>query len=190
MLSSHRIVHVLGISCYPTQNVWASLGNDALCWLGEEIYSQIHEGGCRWQRKILLMNCNLTAIIRLDQYHWGNREEYVCMDNTSTDYITTTKYIKTSSIGNIFRITEPSWREPPVTAVVSPHKGQWREALMLSLTYAWTNGWVNNRDASDLRRHRAHYDVTVMNAQKKCVHISKWWDILYLYDKLKISHWL
>ena len=25
----------------------------------------------------------------------------------------------------------------------------------------WTNGWVNNRDAGDLRRQRAHYDVTV-----------------------------
>ena len=23
-------------------------------------------------------------------------------------------------------------------------------------------GWVNNREADDLRRHRAHYDVTVM----------------------------
>ena len=28
--------------------------------------------------------------------------------------------------------------------------------------YAWINGWVNNREADDLRRHRAHYDVTVM----------------------------
>ena len=28
---------------------------------------------------------------------------------------------------------------------------------------AWTNCWVNNRDASNLRRHRAHYNVTVMN---------------------------
>ena len=27
------------------------------------------------------------------------------------------------------------------------------------------NGWVNNREAGDLRRHRAHYDVTVMFAQ-------------------------
>ena len=26
----------------------------------------------------------------------------------------------------------------------------------------WINGWVNNRDAGDLRRHRAHYDVIVM----------------------------
>ena len=25
------------------------------------------------------------------------------------------------------------------------------------------NGWVNNREAGDLRRHRAYYDVIVMN---------------------------
>ena len=26
----------------------------------------------------------------------------------------------------------------------------------------WINGWVNNRQAGELRRHRANYDVTVM----------------------------
>ena len=46
--------------------------------------------------------------------------------------------------------------------VNSPHKGQWRGALMFSLICAWINGWVNNPEAGDLRRHRAHYDVTVM----------------------------
>ena len=46
--------------------------------------------------------------------------------------------------------------------VNSPHKGQWRGALMVSLICAWINGWVNYREAGDLRRHRAHYDVTVM----------------------------
>ena len=46
--------------------------------------------------------------------------------------------------------------------VNSPHKGQWRGALMFSLTGAWTNGWANHRDAADLRRHRTHYDVTVV----------------------------
>ena len=40
----------------------------------------------------------------------------------------------TSSIGNIFRLT----------------------------IYAWTNGWINTRDAGDVRRHHTHYDVTVM----------------------------
>ena len=48
------------------------------------------------------------------------------------------------------------------TPVNYPHKGQWRGALMLSLICAWINDWVNNREAGDWRRHRAHYGVTVM----------------------------
>ena len=39
--------------------------------------------------------------------------------------------------------------------VDSPHKGQGREAFMLSLICAWTNGWANNQDAGDYRRLRA-----------------------------------
>ena len=46
--------------------------------------------------------------------------------------------------------------------VNSPHKGQWRGALMFPLICAWINGGANNREACDLRRHGAHYDVTVM----------------------------
>ena len=50
-------------------------------------------------------------------------------------------------------------QRPPVK---STHKGQWRRALMFSLICAWTNGWIYNRNAGDLRRRRAHYGVTVM----------------------------
>ena len=46
--------------------------------------------------------------------------------------------------------------------VNSPHKGQWRGALMFAFICAWINDWVNNREAGDLRRHRGHYDVSVM----------------------------
>ena len=46
--------------------------------------------------------------------------------------------------------------------VNSPHKGQWRGALIFSLICARINGWVNNREAGDFRRYRAHYDVIVM----------------------------
>ena len=46
--------------------------------------------------------------------------------------------------------------------VNSPHKGQWRGALMFSLICGWINNWVNNREAGDLRRHRGHFDVIVM----------------------------
>ena len=45
--------------------------------------------------------------------------------------------------------------------VTSPSKGQWRGALIFSLICAWINGWVNNREAGDLRRHQAHCDVIV-----------------------------
>ena len=48
--------------------------------------------------------------------------------------------------------------------VNSPHKGQWRGAVMFSLIYAWTNNWVNNRDVCGFRHHRAHYDVNEMFA--------------------------
>ena len=47
--------------------------------------------------------------------------------------------------------------------VNSPHKGQWRGALMFSFIYAWINDWVNNGEAGDLRRQRGHYDVVVMD---------------------------
>ena len=45
-----------------------------------------------------------------------------------------------------------------------PHKGQWRGPLIFSLICVWINSWVNNREAGDLRRYRAHYDVNVINA--------------------------
>ena len=60
-------------------------------------------------------------------------------------------FMKMSWNGNIFRVTGHLL-----------HKGQWRGALMFSLIYVWIKGWVNNREAGDLRRNRAHYDVMVM----------------------------
>ena len=61
-----------------------------------------------------------------------------------------------------FRVTGSLCAEIDQLPVNYPHKGQWRGALIFSLISAWTNGWVNKRDVGDLRRHRAHCDVTVM----------------------------
>ena len=60
-----------------------------------------------------------------------------------------------------------SWEAVPFVHYIdipgeSPHKGQWRGALMFSLICARINGWVNNRENGSLRRHRTHYDVIVM----------------------------
>ena len=59
--------------------------------------------------------------------------------------------------------------------VNSPHKGQWREALVFSLICAWINAWVNDREAGDLRRHSAHYDVTVI-CSGFCWYHMNWYD--------------
>ena len=47
----------------------------------------------------------------------------------------------------------------------STHKGQCRGALMFALICVWINDWVNNREAGDLRRNRAHYDVILMHEE-------------------------
>ena len=67
-----------------------------------------------------------------------------------------------SSNGNIFRAYWPFVRGIHRSSVNSPHKGQWRGALMFSLICARINAWVNNGEAGDLGRHRAHYDATLM----------------------------
>ena len=59
--------------------------------------------------------------------------------------------------------------------VNSLHKGQWRGALMFSLICARINGWVNNGEAGDLRRHRAHYDATVMSIRVTALALGLQW---------------
>ena len=74
----------------------------------------------------------------------------------------------------------PILREIHRLPVNSLHKGQWRGALMFSLICTWINTWVNNREAGDLRHHRAHYDVIVMNeilidySSFKKLHLKMW----------------
>ena len=75
--------------------------------------------------------------------------------------------------------------------VNSPHKGQWRGALMFSLICAWTNGCVNNREAGDLRRHRAHCDVIVMNSETVSMswrHGYTYW-VHVAYNKVWCGQW-
>ena len=58
----------------------------------------------------------------------------------------------------------PFVREINLSPVISPNKGQWC-GFDVFFDPRLNNGWVNNREAGDLRRHRDHYhdyDVTVM----------------------------
>ena len=53
--------------------------------------------------------------------------------------------------------------------VNSPQRGQWPGVLMVCIC-TWINDWINNRDAGDLRRHRSHNDVTLMNYGRMKLH--------------------
>ena len=84
-------------------------------------------------------------------------------------------FMMTSSNGNMFRVTGFCAGNSPVTSEFPSHRPVTRSFDVFFDT--WTNGWVNNQDAGDLRRHRAHYDVTVM----WCRIVSQWsgqpWDL-------------
>ena len=69
----------------------------------------------------------------------------------------------TSSNGNIFRVTGPLCGEFTGHRWIPMTKASGAQLLVFTLIWAWINGWVNNREAGDLRRHRSHSDVTVMN---------------------------
>ena len=78
----------------------------------------------------------------------------------------------TARIGLKFHDTVIKWKHFPRcwpfvrgiqwSPVNSPHKGQWCRTLMFSLICGRINSWVNNGEAGELRRHRAHYDVIIM----------------------------
>ena len=83
---------------------------------------------------------------------------YHTISSHDADHRNTTDVIKWKYFLRYWRFVRGIHRSP----VNSPHKGQWREALMFSLICARINGWVNTGEADDLRRHRNHHDVTVI----------------------------
>ena len=88
---------------------------------------------------------------------------------------TTETSMMTSSNGHIFRVTGHLCGElqRPVT-----------RSFDVFFICVWINGWTNNREAGDLRRYRAHYEVTVMRSttpnitpiktQRIFAHIETW----------------
>ena len=99
---------------------------------------------CMWKQNDIL----ITIII---QSHWWN-VSLGCL------YIITWWRHQVETLSALLAFVRGIHRSP----MNSPHKGQWRGALMFSLICAWINGWVNNREAGDLIRHCVHYDVTVL----------------------------
>ena len=84
------------------------------------------------------------------------------------------KDMMTSSNGNIFRVTGPLWGEFTGDRWIPHTKASDAELWCFLWSAPWINDSVNNREAGDLRRHRAHYDVIVTDGDKLHHHWF-WW---------------
>ena len=71
------------------------------------------------------------------------------------------KAMMTSSNGNFFCVTGPLCGEFTGRRWIPLIKAS--DAELWCLICARINDWVNNREAGDSRRHRSHYDVTVIH---------------------------
>ena len=78
---------------------------------------------------------------------------------TNVDLLRT---MMTSSNGNIFRVTGPLCGEFTGHRWIPHIKASDAELWHFRWSAPWINGWANNREAGELRRHHAHYDVIVM----------------------------
>ena len=97
-------------------------------------------------------------LIGLVNWRWTLWDIYWFTDDTHLMWLCHDDVIKWKHFSCYLPFVRGIHRSP----VISTHKGQWRRALKFPLICAWTNSWVNNCEAGDLRRHHAHYDLTVM----------------------------
>ena len=70
------------------------------------------------------------------------------------------KFMLTLSNGHLFRVTG-LLGNLPVTGEIPTQRPVTR-SFVISLICASISNWVNDREASDFRRHRAHYDTSVV----------------------------
>ena len=93
---------------------------------------------------------NAITMAKLDRLTWYG--SHPCLDG----------FMMTSSNANIFSVTGPLCGEFTGPRWIPRTKASDAELWCFLWSAHWINGWVNNGEAGDLRRHRAHYDVIIM----------------------------
>ena len=125
----------------------------------------------QWRQELfdLMVSLDLSELT----YYWAWRSEELvrsqCPMTTCCEHAKGLTFessqhepdMMTSSNGNIFRITGPLCGEFTGPGEFPTQRPVTR-SFHFSLICVWINGWVNNREAGDLRRHRGHYDVSVI----------------------------
>ena len=132
--------------------------------------------GCDWGIRLIISSAWLRSVAIS---YIGSSISSVWHSNSTHDDVIKWKY---------FPRYWPFVRGIDWSPVNSPHKGQWRGALLFSFICAYISGWVNNREAGDLRRHRANCDVNVMPISYGWLINSSVWHNHCLYLTQTTSH--
>ena len=104
----------------------------------------------------MLLSCSVMVLTTVDIDNFQGF--FTCAGAMIMAFI---KNMMTSWNGNIFCVTGPLCGEFTGHRWIPRTKASDAEFWYFFLS-AWIIGWVNNREAGYLRRHRAHHDVTVM----------------------------
>ena len=113
---------------------------------------------------------------------------YSCLKNSKLCHWSWSRYIDDVIKWKHFPRCWPFVRGIHRSPVNSPHKGQRCGALMFPLICVGIDGWINNRNAGDLRRYCAHYDVSVMYIDvkmKSCEFLCIWFTDLPMCNQQK-----
>ena len=110
----------------------------------------------------------LFKILFWYKYHSTNDENYASIWTTDEipwlfpDFDNKLQNFPTcNKIPWLFPDSENDWNFPDFSLTVATLIWYIRKLICV-----WINCWVNNREAGDLRRYRAHYDVSVMVPQR------------------------
>ena len=108
---------------------------------------------------VLNMHPCISSFLQVNPYHVGpgKLDQFYSCSCPGSLYVQHDEVIKWKHFPRYWPFVQGIHQSP----VNSPHKGQWCRALMFSLIWAWINSSVSNRGAGDLRRHGAHYDITI-----------------------------
>ena len=126
----------------------------------------LHEDACHlwpiYGGQLLFFVALISATLRLPYTHWSVGKAIIL------------KYMMTSSCGNLFRVTGHLCGEFTGHRWIPRTKASDAELWCFVWSALRINGWVNNREAGDLRHQRAYYDVIVMKIFIRVIH---WYSI-------------
>ena len=133
-----------------------------------------------WNDYCVVLIWSMNSLMSSD-VHIGQVSEHTnsrwAIESSLLIYIT--PFMMTSLNGNSLRVTGPLCGEFTGHRWIPLTKASDRELWCFLWSAPWINGWVNNGEAGDLRRHRAHYDVFVMSSDSGMLLIDRitamWW---------------